>query len=276
MVRWMLPVILLALAAGVVAADVDEGETPENPLPARYAKKFSLNEPMYFSMGWRGDTNARFQISFRYRFVGTDTDTGLADALIGHTYFGFTQVSFWDVGARSSPFRDTNYRPSLFYFKSDIRRNWMGARRVGLQAGFEHESNGRDGDSSRSVNILFVRPVMTFGDPEGYVLTVAPKIWLYVGDLSDNPDIEDYRGYFQLLVRYEKAGSWGFTTYLRKGTRKNYGSLEFNASYPLDRLFRKRFDSYLHLQYFNGWGESLLDYNVKSDAQFRLGLMVVR
>ena len=32
---------------------------------------------------------------------------------------------------------------------------------------------------------------------------------------------------------------------------------------------------YLHLQFFNGFGESILDYNVRRKAQFRVGLAIV-
>ncbi|MFZ5510482.1 MAG: phospholipase A, partial [Pseudomonadota bacterium] len=33
---------------------------------------------------------------------------------------------------------------------------------------------------------------------------------------------------------------------------------------------------YLHFQYFNGYGESFLDYNLKRRSQFRIGFSIVR
>ncbi|MDQ7086918.1 MAG: phospholipase A [Acidobacteriota bacterium] len=230
---------------------------------------------MYFSVGWRESANARFQLSFRYRFVGADGGAA-GDALAAHLYFGYTQTSLWDIGSESAPFRDTSYRPSLFFFRSDLGRHWLGARRCGIQAGLEHESNGRSAEASRSVNTVFVRPLLAWGETRGYVWTLAPKFWLYVGDLSDNPDIADYRGWAEVLLKVEKQDSWGFSVIGRKGSRRAYGSIEIHASYPLDRLFSGRFDSYLHVQYFAGWGESLLDYDRKRASQVRIGLMLVR
>ena len=276
MLRLGILVALWLIVIPHVPADVDSGETTGSPLPARYARKFSLNEPMYFSVGWRETGNARFQISFRYRFVGSDDPEQGSDALASHLYFAYTQTSLWDIGSQSAPFRDTSYRPSLFFFRSDLGQHWFGARQCGIQAGVEHESNGRADAASRSVNTIFVRPMLAWGDRRQYVWTFAPKVWIYVGDLSDNPNIADYRGWAELLLKVEKRGSWGFSLIGRKGSRRPYGSIEFNASYPLDRLLAGRFDSYLHFQYFAGWGESLLDYDVKRASQLRIGLMLVR
>ena len=104
---------LLLAAAGTAEAGAPRfplASTAESPLPARYARKFSLNEPMYFSVGWRGSTNARFQISFRYRFIGSREDEPMAPGE-RQLYFAYTQTSFWDTESESAPFRDTAYGP---------------------------------------------------------------------------------------------------------------------------------------------------------------------
>jgi outer membrane phospholipase A len=63
---------------------------------------------------------------------------------------------------------------------------------------------------------------------------------------------------------------------LRKGTGQEPYSVELDLSIPLDIAKLGNFGGYLHLQYFNGYGESLLDYNRRVQPQFRLGLMITR
>ena len=266
---------LVLLPVGSARADLSEGTT-DDFLPARYARKFAFHEPLYFSLGWRGGTSARFQLSFRYRFFGADDPADPGDLFAGHLWFGYTQTSLWDIAAQSSPFRDTSYRPSLFWLKRDIGARRLGFRRVGLAVGLEHESNGRDGAYSRSLNVFFVRPILVLGETRGYTWTFSPKLYTYIGDLSDNPDIAKYRGYADLLLEVEKPDSWGFALLGRRGTTGHHGSIQLDVSYPLDRLFGGRIDSYAHLQVFWGWGESLLDYDRKGPTQVRLGLMLVR
>ncbi|MDX1453287.1 MAG: phospholipase A, partial [Oleiphilaceae bacterium] len=71
-------------------------------------------------------------------------------------YFGFTFKSFWQVyhNALSKPFRETNYRPELFYQAPLPFSRWDGA--FFTRVGIEHESNGRSQLLSRSWNRIFV------------------------------------------------------------------------------------------------------------------------
>ena len=142
-----------------------------------------------------------------------------------------------------------------------------------MESGFGHESNGKDGDASRSYNMLYARPTLTFGDPDGLRAYFAPLIHNYIAD-SDNPDIDDYRGYVDWLAGIGSKGGLDFWGVLRKGTRSNFGSIELNASYPLSKLSGGDLTGWLLLQYFNGYGESLLDYNRKLDSQLRLGISI--
>jgi outer membrane phospholipase A len=233
----------------------------------------SVYEPVYFIVGGDGGLNAKFQISLRYQLF--DGRGALASRLpwIDDLYLSYSQTSLWDLGDLSKPFKDSSYRPRLFYSNYDLARFFDGQLRVGVETGFGHESNGKEGEDSRSFNMLYVRPTLTLGDPAGLRFFAAPLIHNYIAD-DENPDIKDYRGYVDWVLGFGAKGGLDFWTTLRKGQRSSYGSAELNVSYPLSKLSGGDLTGWLTLQYFNGYGESLLDYNRKLDSQWRLGIAV--
>lgn len=244
--------------------------TDTTPPPA-----LQTHEPMYFVVGRReGVTSARFQLSFKYRLF--DERSFLARfAPVDKLYFGYTQTSIWDLSEDSSPFRDTVYRPSLFYLDPDVWSSADGSSVIGFSAGLEHASNGRGGDDSRSINIAFVEPSWRkfLSDSKWYV-SVSPKLWGYL-DKEDNPDIADYYGYGALNLKIGRVDGWLFGARWRKGT-DTMGAVQLDASYPIRRPFFANAGGYIHFQYFNGYGESLIDYNEKRASQFRIGVSIVR
>jgi hypothetical protein len=226
-------------------------------------------EPVYVGLGGHGGLNAKFQISFKYNPFD-----------LWPFYLGYTQTSLWDLHSNSKPFRDTVYRPALFYLNDHVWSSADGHLRFGLQGGFEHESNGRDGSASRSVGTQFVRPQLEWRFSDDVRLTLSTKFYDYL-EKSDNPDIADYRGYADLqigLMSYD----WRVTTTLRKGTVGSRGSIQVDAVLPLrvtDEILARvgvhGVNGYFFLQGFNGWGETLLDYNRRLHWQLRAGLMLV-
>jgi outer membrane phospholipase A len=233
----------------------------------------SVYEPVYFIVGGDDGLNAKFQISFRYRLF--DGQGALARRLpwLDDLYLAYSQTSLWDLNELSKPFRDSSYRPRLFFANYDLGRLFDGRVRLGFEAGAGHESNGKDGDDSRSMNMLYVRPTLTFGDPDGFNVYAAPLVHNYIA-IDENPDIADYRGYVDWLFGVGSKGGLNFWTVLRKGKRSSYGSAELNLSFPLSKLSGGDLTGWLMLQYFGGYGESLLDYNRKLDSQLRLGIAV--
>ncbi|SRR5450830_51705 len=236
--------------------------------------RISFNEPMYFAAGNSGGhANAKFQFSFKFRLYQPDDmrSRGLVDNL----YFGYTQFSLWDLQSPSAPFRDTNYRPSLYYFLPDLGVHNSVLSRMSFASGLEHESNGRDGTASRSLNFFFVRPTLTFGDLNQTQLRISPKVYTYIGPLSDNPDIGQYRGHIDLNITVGKPDGIEFSTTLRKGTRSNYGSADSALSYPVSKLLPGT-AGYLMASVFYGYGESLLTYNQKLTPELRFGYSLWR
>ncbi len=252
-------------------------ETPsERPESWRYLAGLLPYEPMYFAVGWNEKTSAKFQFSFKYRFVNSKGALASHSPWFKHLHLGYTQTTIWDLDSDSAPFYDTSYSPSLFFFRPRIHTSDSGKWSLGLETGFEHESNGQGGDDSRSLNTIYARPIFHLGEVFGLQFTVAPKVYYYLGALSDNPDLPDYRGYVDLEIALTDPTGWKFATTLRKGTEASYGSIQVDITFPLDKLFRNSFDAFVYAQYFNGWGESLRSYNEKLPHQIRLGLMIIR
>ena len=252
--------------------------TVEAGLAEFLADRFSPHEPIYFLWG-PDEPNIKFQFSLKYELF--NPRGSLAQAAPGLTGFhlAYTQTSFWDTEAGSSPFFDTSYKPELLYLYEDPDADWLpGQSRFDLQLGLQHESNGKDGAESRSLNIAYVRPVFTFGDPgtgRGFFVAAAPRLWGYLGDLYDNPDLYEYRGYGDLKLITGWRDGLQLAAIGRLGNDWDKGALQLDLSYPLRRFLSGNLDLYLHAQYFTGYGESLLEYDEKGDS-FRVGVSMVR
>ncbi|QSX41418.1 phospholipase A [Shewanella cyperi] len=211
------------------------------------------------------NAEAKFQISFKfplwYNVFGDN----------GHLFFAYTNQSYWQVYNQdiSSPFRETNHEPELFMlFNNDWKLFGMTNSLWGF--GAVHQSNGKAGDMSRSWNRVYGTMVFDSGP-----LALAARVWWripesekeYEGDPrgDDNPDIEDYLGNFELHAVYG-LNEQRYTLLLRNNLdNPNRGAVELTWSYPLVGNLR------FYAQYFNGYGESLIDYNAHTQ---RIGLGV--
>ncbi|WP_160164989.1 phospholipase A [Chrysiogenes arsenatis] len=280
---WCLIIVLLAFPAHALATServaldgagspaADTTETTEYLFMPVDEPAFTTHEPLYFTVGGMRDLNSRFQLSFKYRLLDPDSLPVEWFPPLAGMYLGYTQTSLWNIGAESAPFHDTSYRPSFF---------WQGASQGKgltpnlLRGGFEHESNGKDGESSRSTNTIFAQPVWHTTFRDGRSLAFAPKFYLYL-EKEDNADIQRYRGYADWVVRYGNEEGWILSTKLNIGT-SGRGSGQFDLSYPLRRPLFARTGGFLHFQLFTGHGESLLDYNLDKDTQLRIGFSIVR
>jgi outer membrane phospholipase A len=164
--------------------------------------------------------------------------------------------------------------PEAFYLlpKVDLDIDWVSA--FGIQAGYQHESNGEGGDESRSTNYLYVKPIMGIHLVDRYHLKIAPKIYTYVANDDDtNADLDDYRGYFDLEVGIVDPKGLALKSHLwwaRKGA-----TVQADVTYPMTRLLGESLNLYLQAQYFSGYAETLAHYNERNNA-FRLGFSIVR
>jgi len=263
-------------ASAVAAAKSAEGM----PSALRFFEEhFFPHEPMYLLMGWE-DPNVKFQISFKYRPLNGDADD--PGWLVRHAprltnlYLAYTQMSLWDTGAPSSPFYDTAYKPEVFYQWQRVdRQRWADWFGLDLQGGLQHASNGQDGPESRSFNVAYLMPTVRFGNPDGFFTRLSPRVYAYLGDLGDNPDIADYYGHVQLRGTIGWADGVQLSVIGTIGDGFHHGSAQMDLTYPLYRLGGRNLSVYLDLQYFTGYGESLLDYNERTSV-FRAGISLWR
>lgn len=255
---------------------VTAGMPAENAVKRTFGGRIGVHEPIYFLYGSETPA-AKFQFSFKYRLLGDKAALRNTVPALRGLYLGYTQRSLWDIEAESSPFHDTSYMPELFVESQTMVDPGSdgGAKWLGYQLGYKHESNGRSGLDSRSLNIVYARTALAFGRVDGWSLLLVPRLFGYVSDLSNNPDIAKYRGYADMVIVIGRNDGPALALSGQLGRNGNRGNLQADLNIPVkvDRIFD--FATYIHLQYWSGYGESLLDYNRKSTA-LRAGISLVR
>lgn len=194
------------------------------------------------------NVEAMFQLSFKIPIV-TSIFWGHGDLL-----FAYTQRSFWQVynPDLSSPFRENNFEPEAFL---SFDANWglWGWKNSLVSLGVDHQSNGRNDPLSRSWNRAFAQIVVE--NPK-YNVYFSLKPWLIFGDLSDNPDIEKFMGHGELQGVYQRNNhTFGLQVRNNLRSESNRGGYQLDWSFPLYKRWRG------YIQYFNGYGYSLIDYN---------------
>lgn len=225
-------------------------------LPATYSNK--VNRAVYENVNdWNehiSNIESKFQISIKVPLNTKDIFTPY-DGL----YFGFTLKSWWQVFSDgiSKPFRETNYQPELFYLTS-LPLNPFGGN-TALAVGIEHQSNGRTQGLSRSwnrtyINFLYEKDNFTLSFKPWWRLPESDKAFLLDPEGDDNPDISDFMGYFQLSTIY-KWDDYEFSFIGRENFVTHNGGMELGLTFPLWGKLRG------YVQYTNGYGESLIDYN---------------
>ena len=226
---------------------------------------FGLYKDNYFTFGvpvgskpTKENSNVKFQISISQRLA--------KGVLPWRTYLFlfYTQKVFWNVLENSMPMTDLNFNPGIGLVKPLFVKN----RFIGkLMLLLEHESNGRDGAASRSWNKVSLGANIMI-DP---TFIVHGKFWIPIVDGMNNKDILDYCGIYQV-------GTSFFTPNRRFGAsvtlvKRRGWSLNYNTIVELNYRLFPRDNQYLFMQYYNGYGEGLLDYK-QFHSMLRVGIVI--
>lgn len=225
---------------------------------------FGLYKDNYFIFGpsigpkpTRANTNVKFQISIAQRLTKSTLPWGT------YLYLFYSQKCFWNILQNSMPMTDLNFNPGIGLTKPLFVKN----RYIGkLTLIVEHESNGRDSIQSRSWNRISLAGNVFVNQN----LMVHAKAWIPIVDGENNRDLLDYVGVFQYgfqVLSTNRRFCGGITIVPRKRF------LSCNTIVDLSFRIFKQDNQYLTLQFYNGYGEGLLDYN-KFHSQIRIGLLI--
>lgn len=207
-------------------------------------------------------TEAQFQISIKFPLMVDLFDDSM------DIYASYTSRSFWQTAGTSAPFRETNHEPELW---TQFHPDWeiFGFKNHSVSFGLNHQSNGQGGVLSRSWNRLFARFIFKKDS-----LALSFKPWYRIPEsesVDDNPDITDYLGHFELGGAY-KFGDYVISAKFRNNLESGFrrGAVELGWIFPIGDY------PYLrgYLQYFYGYGESLIDYDHRVN-RIGVGLSVV-
>jgi phospholipase A1 len=237
-----------------------------------YIKNLSAYEPMYFLVG-TDPKKSKFQISLKYRLFDINSSLVQNYPWSKGFHLAYTQTSFWDLKSASEPFEDTSYKPEFFFLSPNIKVPW--ATGLFIKTGLQHESNGRGGEYSRSTNFMYIKPMYIAYWPKNKLgLLISPKLWAYIiNDDENNPDLNDYRGYFDLEIKAGQADGFVLGSHFRYA--KEGGSMELDLTYPLSQFIFKNLNMYFQIQYVNALAESLLNFRDRTEA-LRIGFAIVR
>ena len=208
---------------------------------------YQVDETDFFDNG-----ETKFQVSFQMP-VATGLFGGDTDLM-----FAFTSVAWWQTfnDEISNPFRETNYEPEIF-FRNYNSTDIFGLNFINWDLGLNHQSNGQSEPTSRGWDRAIASAAIELTDD----LVVGLRAWYVIDSQEENnPNIEKYMGHGDIGLGWVPNRNT-FTLMYRPASKG--GALQATWSYPISKYLR------LYAQYWNGYGESLIDYDVRTE---RIGL----
>ena len=227
---------------------------------------FGLYKDNYFIFGpaigpkmTKANTNVKFQISIAQRLTRATLPWNT------YLYLYYTQKVFWNILENSMPMTDLNFNPGVGLAKPLFSKGrYIG--KVSLQ--LEHESNGRDSIWSRSWNKVSLGANIIIDNN----LMVHGKFWIPIVDGEHNQDILKYSGIYQIgLNMLSNSRRWGVNAIFVK--RADWNPFNFNTILEFSYRLTKKQNQCLFVQYYNGYGEGLLEY-YKFHSQLRVGIVI--
>ena len=225
---------------------------------------FSLFKDNYFVGGIplgqkikASTSNVKFQLSISHRLTKSvlPFDTYL--------FLQYSQKTIWNVFEESLPMRDMNFNPGIGIGRLIIHKNRYIGKTILM---LEHESNGKDSLYSRSWNKISLGINLMLNRNFDTQL----KLWIPIIDSDNNRDILNYNGIGHIGLNYYNNNRRFHAGLLATWRTESFG---FNTQWELSFKLNKKENQYLFIQYYNGYGENLLDYN-QHKSIIRMGLVI--
>lgn len=265
----LLTVLFLCLAITEIKADEEDKKDPDLDSLAqtmRTIPAFGIYKDNYLISGTnfsggkidKNNSDIKFQVSLWHRLFNSISPLNI------YMFITYSQKSFWDIYRRSAPFSDNNYNPGIGVGHNFIQNNKI----VGLALfQVEHESNGRDSIASRSWNKFTLTGIRRINKN----FSLQAKIWVPFLVAKENRNILNYNGIGHIATTYVSDNARLWCSFLV--TKR--GGWNFNANFQIEAAWKlfPRDNQYLFLQFYNGYGESLLKYN-EFKHSLRLGIVI--
>lgn len=263
--------VFFLLSAATTAADAQLIPVPDQKEfvdslkhEVNYGPFFGLYKDNYFTAGTTIghkptalNSDVKFQISLGIRLTKATLPWN------SYIFLAYTQKAFWNVFQNSMPMHDINFNPAIGWSKHFFNKDrYMGK----ITLLIEHESNGRDSIASRSWNRISLYGATIIDE----WLMVHAKFWIPIIDGENNKDIQRYYGIFQggfVATTTNRRWSFGLTWLKRQGW-----NLNFNTIWEVTWNVSKKTNLNLFAQYYNGYGEGLLDYK-QFHSMLRVGIV---
>jgi phospholipase A1 len=232
------------LTAGRISSNPNKQPTSENP-------DYSTTTKTAYKT-----IEAKFQLSFKTKVV--------QDLLWrkGDIWIGYTQKAHWQVynSNISRAFRELNYEPEII-LNFPLHFDFFGGKFKSVGITLNHQSNGKNLPVSRSWNRIIFNTAFELND---WIITIHP--WIRIADKEDeNPKITKYIGNGEVNVSYTYNKHQFYTIITHPFSSFEGGSIQLNYVFPIKGHLRGQ------VQAFDGYGETLIDYNHRQTT-FGIGI----
>jgi len=264
--KCLMSILLLFIVSVLFAAE--EQDTSVSTTNKALVSPMSTYKDNFFLFGDKKD-QVSFRVSAKYALF-YPTNLG--------AYLGYTQTSWWKLYDKSSPFYETNYNPEGFLLLEnnnnifDLNLGYFDYIQI---SPISHLSNGRDGDKSRSINTYYGQTQISYG--KKYNVGANLKVFGYYNIAKENEDYNDYKNNYEGAIFFRIRSK--NVEYLDKehlqvrfgGVPWDKGFYEVTCSFRLvTSVFQPRF----YVQYYDGYGEFMINYD-KKDRALRAGVAFI-